>query len=125
MATGNGAITGEKSVNAFIDFLEGLTVPLVLSLFGGIAKTLRDGFRSWSSFAASLFVSGFAGVIVHLFIQDLDCSGSVKAGLVGLSGYSSGMILDALTARFRRGIERIPGPGTVWNGIERRKDDGE
>ena len=100
-------------------------MPLLLSLFGGIAKAFREGFLTWRQFAASLIVSGFAGVIVHLFIQDINISANIKAGLVGLSGYSSGMILDALTARFKKGIEQMPGSRATWDGTERRKEESE
>ncbi|CAK7067583.1 MAG: hypothetical protein DELT_01716 [Desulfovibrio sp.] len=112
-------------VDEFKNIFEGLGVPLLLSMFGGIAKALREGVRSCRQFAASMVVSGFAGVIVHLLIQDMAFSASVKAALVGLSGYSSGIILDALAARLKRGIEQIPDRfAGQWNGVERRKGGG-
>ena len=101
-------------------FLEGVAVPLLLSLAGGAAKVLRDGFKSWRQFIGSLLVSGFAGLIVHLLIQDVDLSSNVKAALVGLSGYSGGAILDALSSRLQKGVSRFPG---AWDGIDRRNRD--
>ncbi|MDL2307273.1 phage holin family protein [Desulfovibrio sp. OttesenSCG-928-C06] len=104
------------------NFIEGLTVPLLLALFGGAARAVRFGVRSWRQFAAALMVSGFAGVIVHLLIQDASMSESVKAALVGLSGYSGGMILDALATRLQKGVERLDFKlgERPWDGVERR-----
>ena len=95
-------------------------MPLLLSLAGGIAKAFQEGFKSWRQFVGSIVVSGFAGIIVHLLIQDVDLSSNFKAALVGLSGYSGGAILDALAGRLQRGVERLPS----WNGVDRRKDGG-
>lgn len=95
-------------MDEFTTFLEGIVVPLLLSLAGGIARAFRDGFKSWRQFAGSLIISGFAGIIVHLLIQDLELSSNIKAALVGLSGYSGGAILDALSSRLQKGVEKLP-----------------
>lgn len=119
------------------NFIEGVTVPLLLSLFGGAARAMRYGIKSWRQFAGSLFVSGFAGVVVHLLLQDSDISSSLKAALVGLSGYSGGAILDGLATRLQRGVEKLPGQALgqapeaeqienrPWDGIERRRANPE
>ena len=107
-------------------FAEGIAVPLLLALFGGAARAVRRGVKSWRQFAGSLFVSGFAGLIVHLLLQDVNLSASVKGALVGLSGYSGGTILDGLASRAQRRIEPIIGPGDEpCNGVERRKVEPE
>lgn len=91
------------------NFAEGVTLPLLLSLFGGAARAMRYGVRSWRQFAGSLLVSGFAGVVVHLLLQETELSASVKAALVGLSGYSGGVILDGLALRLQQGVAQLPG----------------
>ena len=124
MPSKNSQNHGDRSkMDNIRNFLESVTVQLLLSLFGGAARAVRFGVRSWRQFAAALVVSGFAGVIVHLLIQDSSLADSIKAGLVGLSGYSGGMILDALASRLQKGVERFPltGDGQPWDGVERRK----
>ena len=106
-------------------FLEDIAVPCGMSLFGGLAKTASQGFRSWRQFVASLFVSGFAGMIVHLFIQDASISPSMSAALVGLSGYSGVVILDGLASCTQKILERVTGQSfkkakPLWDGTERR-----
>ena len=96
-------------------------MPLLLSLFGGFAKAMRDGIKSWKQFLSSMVVSAFAGVIVHLLIQDAAVNGSVKAAMVGLSGYSGVVILDVLSAWLNRSVVRAA--GGAWEGEERRKSD--
>lgn len=114
-------------MDEFKTFAEGIAVPLVMSTFGGIAKTLSQGFKSWRQFIGSLFVSGFAGMIVHLFIQDANLSPSMSAAMVGLSGYSGVVILDGLAASAQKLLEKITGssfkPKCDWNGVERRGRD--
>ena len=103
-------------------------MPLVMSLFGGLAKAASKGFKTWRQFVASLFVSGFAGMVVHLFIQDANISPSMGAALVGLSGYSGVVILDGLAAFAQKILEKItgqdfgkvPSPASMWDGVERR-----
>ena len=101
-------------------FLEGLAVPFILSIFGGLARSFRDGVTSWRKLVGELFISAFAGVMVHLLVQDVDLSANTRAAMYGISGYSGAMILDALANGARRGVERI----TQWDGQERRNCDG-
>lgn len=91
--------------------LEALAVPFALSVFGGVARCCRFGVHSWRQFAANSIVSGFAGVVVHFLLQDSSLSPSLQAAIVASSGYCSGAILDALSARIVKGIENLPGPG--------------
>ena len=124
MPSKNSQNHGDRSkMDNIRNFLESVTVPLLLSLFGGAARAVCFGVRPWRQFAAALVVSGLAGVIVHLFIQDSSLADSIKAGLVVLSGSSGGMILDALASRLQKGVERFPltGDGKPWDGVERRK----
>lgn len=132
-------------MDEFNTFWEGVAVPLMMSLFGGLAKAASKGFKTWRQFVASLFVSGFAGMVVHLFIQDANISPSMGAALVGLSGYSGVVILDGLAAFALKLLEKITGqdfggrggeqsppcfasrgagaspPPPTWDGVERRK----
>ena len=113
---------GSNRVDELKAFIEGVAVPLVLSLAGGIAKVFREGFKSWQQFAGSLVLSGFAGTIVHLLIQDVDISSNIKAALVGLSGYSGGAILDEFSCRLQKSVEKLP--HLPWDGVDRRKNRG-
>ena len=102
-------------------------MPLIMAIFGGAARAFKDGIKSWRHFAASMFVSGFAGVVVHLLIADLAMPGTTKAAIVAISGYSGGMMLDILTSRVHQGAEKFgfSGQAGKWDGTERRKDQPE
>lgn len=97
---------GERSMfETTRQFLEALTLPAVLAAFGGVARALRFGVQSWRQFVGSVVVSAFSGVLVHLFIIDMDISPSVQAALVATAGYSGGCILDAMQGRIVQLIE--------------------
>ena len=88
-------------------FLEGITLPLILGFFGGLARVARFGSASFTQFIGSVFVSAFTGVITHLFISDLDLSESTQAALVAVSGYSGGAILDAINSKICSSVEKF------------------
>lgn len=79
--------------------LEALAAPAILASIGGIARAMRFGVSSWRQFVGSVCISAFAGILVNLFITDLNLSPSFQAALVAASGYSGGCILDALQNR--------------------------
>ena len=83
---------------------EAMAAPAALAAFGGAARALRFGVKSWRQFAASMVLSAFSGVLVHLFIMDSSLAPSFQAGLVAVSGYSGGCILDALQATLVQAI---------------------
>lgn len=76
--------------------VEAVAAPAALAAFGGMTRALRFGVKSWRQFAGSVVISAFSGVLVHLFLMDSSLAPSVQAGLVAVSGYSGGCILDAL-----------------------------
>lgn len=108
----------KRTVDELKTFFEGIAVPMILSIFGGMAKAISHGFKTWRQFVGSLFVSGFAGMLVHLFIQDADISPSVSAALVGLSGYSGVAILDGLSAWLQKNLEKLTGQDLTNRGGE-------
>ncbi len=88
-----------KHMDEIKSFLEGLMLPLAMALFGGLARACKTGFKSWKQFAASMVISAFTGVVVHLAIQDGGLSASMQAAIVASSGYSGGVVLDGLVDR--------------------------
>ena len=92
-------------------FLEAVTMPMLLAVFGGLARSARFGVTSWKQFLSAIVLSAFTGVLVSLLMQDLALSPSVKSAIIAISGYSGGVILDALVARVVKGVAELPGPG--------------
>ena len=92
-------------------FLEAVAMPLLLAVFGGLARSARFGVTSWKQFLSAIVLSAFTGVLVSLLMQDLALSPSVKSAIIAISGYSGGVILDALVARVVKGVAELPGPG--------------
>lgn len=97
------------------ELLEAVSVPVVLAVFGGLARACRFGVKSWKHFAGSMVVSAFTGVLVHLLLSGSGLSPSVMAAIVAASGYSGGIILDALVQRLVRGVEEFRLDGTSGN----------
>lgn len=105
-------------------FVDGALMPLAMSIFGGIAKTASQGWRSWKKFIADLCVSAFAGFIVHLLINDANITAGTKAALVGMSGFSGVLVLEGLSLVTIRILERVTGhvfTKPKWDGTERRR----
>lgn len=93
--------------------LEALAAPAILASIGGIARAMRFGVSSWRQFVGSVCISAFAGILVNLFIMDLNLSPSFQAALVAASGYSGGCILDALQNRIVLAIQHYGIKGQV------------
>jgi hypothetical protein len=83
-------------MNNLKEFLESITLPLLLGSFGGVARGCRAGFGNWRQFLSSILVSSFTGVVVHLALQDSSLSGHMQAALIAASGYSGGSVIDVL-----------------------------
>ena len=93
------------------NLLEAVAMPILLSVFGGLARLARFGVPSWKQFLSAIVLSAFTGVLVSLLMQDLNWSESVKSAIIAISGYSGGIILDALVDRLVKGVAELPGPG--------------
>lgn len=77
-----------------------LSIPMLLSALGGVVRTLqRSNDCSWKSLAVGTLTSFFTGVCVHFLITDMDVSGAVKAGIVGISSFAGGDLLRILSSR--------------------------
>lgn len=91
--------------------LEAVAMPMLLAVFGGLARMARFGVTSWKQFLSCIILSGFTGVLVSLLMEDLPWSPSIKSAIIAISGYSGGVILDALVDRVVKGVQALPGPG--------------
>lgn len=98
-------------MNNLKSFLEAMTMPMLLAVFGGLARSARFGITSWKQFLSAVVLSAFTGVLVCLLMEDLVWSPSIKSAIIAISGYSGGIILDALVDRVVRGVAQLPGPG--------------
>ena len=98
-------------MNNLKSFLEAMTMPMLLAVFGGLARSVRFGITSWKQFLSAVVLSAFTGVLVSLLMEDLAWSPSIKSAIIAISGYSGGIILDALVDRVVRGVAQLPGPG--------------
>ena len=97
-----------RDINTLI---EAIAAPAVLAMLGGLARACRFGAPSWKQFAGGIIISGFTGVVVHLLLQDIDLSHSIKAAIVATAGYSGGAIMDALVDKVLSGVRNLPVPG--------------
>ena len=95
----------------FKNMLEAVAMPMFLAVFGGLARVARFGVPSWKQFLSAIILSAFTGVLVALLMQDLTWSESVKSAIIAISGYSGGIILDAMVDRVVKGVAELPGPG--------------
>ena len=95
----------------FKAFSEAVVLPMLLAIFGGLARMAHFGVTSWKQFLSAIILSAFTGVLVALLMQDLAWSESVKSAIIAISGYSGGIILDALVDRLVKGVQALPGPG--------------
>lgn len=94
--------------------LDSLWFALCVAIFGGLADMAAQvaiGNKvSLGRLIGNLFVSAFAGVIVHLFLDGVDMiPPGTKAALVGLSGYSGVAIVNALSHLPVAIIKRVTG----------------
>lgn len=92
-------------------FMEAVILPMLLAIFGGLARLARFGVTSWKQFLSAIVLSAFTGVLVSLLMQELAWPESVKSAIIAISGYSGGVILDALVDRVVKGVAELPGPG--------------
>ncbi len=105
------------------EFLEGLALPVFLAVAGGIAKSSRQHEqKNWREFVSDIIVSAFAGIVVHLVLQDHGLPGSQEAALIAIAGYSGPVVLDALSRAEIKLIEKVLGEKVVRPGRRRGSD---
>lgn len=75
------------------------SIPLGLSLLGGLVKWARSGRCSVWQLLVNLLMAGFVGALAHLALSGVDVAPSIKAAVTGVCGYSAG---DLLTIASRR-----------------------
>lgn len=95
---------------ALKEALEPFYLPIILALFGGLARFCRGREHSWRQLVSGLVVSGFAGTVVSLFIADTALSFTVKAAIIAMAGYMGGWVLDAIARRLAKAVEQVPAP---------------
>ena len=61
-------------MNDIKSFLEAMTMPMLLAVFGGLARSARFGVTSWKQFLSAVVLSAFTGVLVSLLMEDLTWS---------------------------------------------------
>lgn len=108
--------------------INSLWFALFLAVFGGvanmIAQTAQGEKFSLGRLVGNGFVSAFAGVIVHLFLEDVTAvSSGAKAALVGLSGWSGVLLLNALSHLPVSIIRRIMGVSAPREERQKREKD--
>ena len=84
---------------------EPLLPPILLALFGGIARFCLGKNHTLRQLIGGLIVSGFAGAIASLLLADAPFSLHTKIAIGGMAGYMGGWFLDAVARRMVRKIE--------------------
>jgi TctA family transporter len=77
----------------------------LLAALGGVVRALRLGRCGMKAVAVAAVSSAFAGVLVHLMLDMTSMPMSLKAAMVGTSGYASGELLKILAVRVCRWTE--------------------
>lgn len=100
------------SLQELRELATGLGVPVVLGAAGCLVRASRFGVRSWRQFAASVAASCFVAVVVYWLLDAVDFPPTVDAGIVGISGYMGGVLLDALQDRAIKTVTHGGLPGS-------------
>ncbi len=98
------------------ELLDGIGVPIVLSLTASFVRILRFGWVSTKRQLSSVTSSLFVGQVVFWGLSYWDVDQTVKAALVSISAYMGHALLDTIILRLKHDIE---------NGVlPKRKRDG-
>lgn len=100
--------------------LEPLLPPILVAVFGGIARFCLGNVHTVRQFISGLIVSAFSGLIAALLLADAPLSLYTKFALGGMAGYMGGWFLDAVAKRLARSVATAP---VSWDGTERRGAD--
>lgn len=81
------------------EYMAGALPLVLLAVLGGIVRSMQAGRCGLKAVAVAAVSAGFAGLVVHLLLQQSGMPPGVQAALVGVSGYASGEILKILAVR--------------------------
>lgn len=90
------------------EFLESLMVPLIISIFGGLARLCYSRADGIGAIVRGLVVATFTGVMVHLILKDSGLSGSTQAAFVGVASWGGPKVLDGLMEMLLQRFGRPP-----------------
>ena len=109
MAVGPEDITMRvaKVVGPYADIIATSLLMSLLAALGGVVRALRLGKCGAKAVTVAAISSAFAGVIVHLILDQTNLPMSMKAAMVGVSGYASGELLKIMTARMCKWAEKV------------------
>ena len=92
-------------MSGYEELIEGAGIPLLLSMFATLVRTIRFGHYFWRTVIGNLITSIFVGQFVFWGLDYYsDLSMSVKAALVLAAAYCGSGFLDALYYRVRKVI---------------------
>jgi hypothetical protein len=80
---------------------------IVLGIFGGCVQSANDPDMSFRRFVVGIATAAFVSILAALLLADTELSFSLKAAIVGLSGYSAAKSLEVLNRIFLRRLERL------------------
>lgn len=80
---------------------------IILGICGGCIQSANDPDISFRRFVIGFITAGFVSVLTALLLLDLDMSFSIKAVIIGLSGYSAAKTLEVLNRFFLKKLEKL------------------
>lgn len=84
------------------EFMAGALPLAILAALGGVVRTMQAGRCGLKAVSVAAVSAGFAGLVVHLLLQNSGLPNGVQAAMVGISGYASGELLKILAVRVCR-----------------------
>lgn len=83
------------------------SAPVLLAIFGGWVRTLKQEKCSWGARFASMATACFTGVVVHLFMQSVEFHPAFESAVIALSGYAGGDLLKVLSKHVCKAADKI------------------
>lgn len=89
----------------------GSIVPVVLlASLAGVVRSMQCGKTGLKAVTIAATSAAFAGLIVHLLLSETGMPASLRAAMVGISGYASGELLKILSVRMCKWAEQYVPP---------------
>lgn len=93
------------------ELLGGLVPVTLLAALAGVVRSMQCGKTGLKAVSIASSSAAFAGIIVHLLLSETGMPASIRAAMVGISGYASGELLKILSARVCKWAEAyVPAP---------------
>lgn len=93
------------------ELLGGLVPVTLLAALAGVVRSMQCGKTGLKAVSIAATSAAFAGLIVHLLLSETGMPASLRAAMVGISGYASGELLKILSARVCKWAEAyVPAP---------------